>query len=110
MSRPTHAPLPSTPPIYGTATQLVSVDTSPSLPAPQTKYIQEVIGVFLWYARTIDHTMLCPLSELSSRQSTPTQDLLQDGHHFLQYAASHPNAQKRILPSDMRLIISSYAS
>ena len=108
--KPTHAPLPYSAPTYGPSSQLVSNDSSPAASPKEAKFLQEVIGTFLWYARTVDNTMLCPFGKLASRQAKPTASLVRAIHHFLQYAACHPDAVIRILPSDMRLIISSDAS
>ena len=54
--------------------------------------------------------MLAPTNKLVSRQATPTEALLQDVSHILQYAASHPNASMVFHASDMWLVVSSDAS
>ena len=49
-------------PNYGAKAQYTkSRDTSPALPKEGKKFIQEVIGTFLYYARCIDSTMLVAL-------------------------------------------------
>ena len=110
-TRPTHSPLKYYPINYGSSkAQEVTEDTTPPLNSHDTKYIQQVIGVFLYYARAVDPTMLAPLNKLASRQALPTEALLTDVRHFLQYAASHPTASLVYKASDMRLVISSDAS
>ena len=52
------------------------------------KFIQEVTGVFLFLARAVDSTMLTPLSALASEQAAPTEKMMQNCPHFLDYAAS----------------------
>ena len=54
--------------------------------------------------------MIPTLSKLASRQSAPTVSLYADVQHFLQYAATYPDAEVTYYPSDMRLIIWSDAS
>eukprot|EP00804_Cyclotella_cryptica_P021645 CCRYP_021132-RA/>CCRYP_021132-RA protein AED:0.43 eAED:0.43 QI:0/0/0/1/0/0/3/0/158 len=39
-------------------------------------FVQEVIGVFLYYARAVDCTMLTALSSLATQQANPTQTTL----------------------------------
>jgi len=57
--------------------------------------------------------MLTTLNKLASRQSKPTTALYQDVQHFLQYAATYPDAAVTYGASDMRLVLwsdSSYLS
>ena len=54
--------------------------------------------------------MIPTLSKLASRQSVPTVTLYADVQHFLQYAATYPDAEVTCYPSDMRLVIWSDAS
>ena len=109
-SKPTHSPLLYEPIRYGAHVEKVTEDMSSPLGAADIKFIQEVIGVFLYYARTVDPTMLAPLNKLASRQANPTEQLLREVHHFLQYAATWPSAELVFVPSDMRLAIWSDAS
>ena len=57
-------------------------------PRRQREVLQEVIGVFLYYARVIDVTMLPSLSKMASQQAQPTESLYHAVLHFLQYAAT----------------------
>ena len=109
-SKPTHSPLNYEPIRYGAHVDYVSEDDSPQLPPADIKFIQWVIGVFLYYARTEDSTMLAPLNKLASRQAKPNQRLLRDVYHFLQYAVTWPDAELVFVPSDMRLDVWSDAS
>jgi len=108
--KPTHCPLVFEPIVYGQKQQLTSIDDSPPVSAATGTFIREVIGVFLYYGRAIDPNMLTPLGKLASRQAHPTVALHDAVLHFLQYAATYPNAQLEYHPSDMRLILSSDAS
>ena len=108
--KPTHGPMHHTPVVYGKQQQLAETDDSPPATEAQARFIREVVGVFLYYARAVDITMPCPLSKLSIGQSKPTSRAYDAVLHFLQYAASCPNASIRYRPSNMRLIIHSDAS
>jgi hypothetical protein len=107
------APAIYTPPNYGSKVQYADDPDDPASPLldpARTTFIQEVIGVFLYYARAVDATMLTTLSKLASRQSHPTEALYTDVIHFLGYAACYPNAAITYHASDMQLIIHSDAS
>jgi hypothetical protein len=108
--KPTHGPMHFNPVIYGKQQQLVEHDDSPLASDAQARLIREVVGVFLYYARAVDITMPCPLSKLSIGQAKPTTRTYDAILHFLQYAATYPNASIRYRPSNMRLIIHSDAS
>jgi hypothetical protein len=42
----------------------------------QIKFLRQVVGVFLYYARSVDETMICSLNKIASRQAKPTEDLM----------------------------------
>ena len=64
--------------VYGQKVQKPTrIDNSPKLNDKDKKYVQQVIGALLYYARTIDCTMLVTLSKLSHMQAKPTQLTLQ---------------------------------
>ena len=107
-SEGTHSPLAYHAIIHGP--QMESFDTSPRLGPDKVKRIQQIIGVFLYYARAVDESMLCALNKLASRQSNPTEDLEKDVNRFLQYAATYPNGKLTFWPSDLKLFIHSDAS
>jgi hypothetical protein len=95
---------------YGAHTQLATTDDTAPLDDTDTKFIQEVVGVLLYYARAVDPTMLCAVSKIGSAQATPTQAVLRDAEHLLRYASCHPNASITYHASNMRLITHSDAS
>ena len=97
-------------PNYGAKVQYTSPDTSEPISGPRIKRIQQIIGVLLYYARSVDETMLCTLNRLASRQATPTVDLESAVDRLLQYAATWPNAGITYRPSDMLLYIHSDGS
>ena len=85
-------------------------DTSPALSAKDKTLVQEVIGVFLYYARAVDCTMLPALGSLASQQANPTEKTMNLVKHFLDYTVSNPNATITYRASDMVLAAHSDAS
>ena len=65
-------------PHYGKATQLTSPpDKSSPLSPADLKLVQQIVGVFLYYARALDNTMLVTLNAIAAAQSKGTQATLQ---------------------------------
>jgi hypothetical protein len=70
---PQHQPYPHIKPTYSATAQYTKdVDTTPNLDKEDKKYIQKVIGTFLYYARCINSTMLMALRSLVTQQANPT--------------------------------------
>ena len=67
-------------------------DTSELLDQQGIKFIQTVVGSFLYYARALDPTMLRALNEISRVRARPTKDTMAKAKFFLDYAATYPNA------------------
>ncbi len=90
---PQHAPHAWIPPQYGAHTQLTApIDTSPNLDKTQIKRLQQIIGVFLYYGRALDLTMLVSLGTLAAAQTKGTQATVEACTQLLNYAATHPDA------------------
>jgi hypothetical protein len=49
------------------------------------------LSVFLYYARVLDLTMLCRITQLSSMQANATEAVRAEVDEFLQYCASYPS-------------------
>eukprot|EP00804_Cyclotella_cryptica_P025200 CCRYP_010319-RE/>CCRYP_010319-RE protein AED:0.37 eAED:0.32 QI:0/-1/0/1/-1/0/1/0/410 len=110
-TKPQHHPYPSAPCTYGSKQQLcATADTSPAMGKQQKTFVQEVIGVFLYYARAVDCTMLTALGTLATQQANPTMTTLDRVYQFLDFALSHPNAGITYRASDMILAAHSDAS
>jgi hypothetical protein len=110
-AKPQHQPHPHLPIKYGEKKQTSEPeDTSPKLNREETKFVQEVTGVFLFYARAVDSTMLVALSAIAAEQGSPTQQTLRKVEQFLDYAATNPEAVVTYKASDMVLAIHSDAS
>ncbi len=108
---PQHQPYPHVKPTYG-AKVPVHRRCGLILATPQTgqKYIQEVIGMLLYYARCVNNTMLPALGSLATQQANPTQNTKKMVHQLLDYAATHPNTNITYRASDIVLADHSNAS
>ena len=76
----------------------------------EKKFIQEVTGTFLYYSRAVDATMLPALVSIATQQASPTENTMKKVKHFLDDAASHPDAIITYQASDMVLAAHSDAS
>lgn len=110
-SKPQLSPFAWSVPKYGAKTQFAALpDPSPPLKPDQIKRLQQIIGVFLYYARAVDSTMLVALGTLAASQTYATENTNKAVLQFLDYAASFPEAVVRYTSSDMILHIHSDAS
>ena len=71
--------------------------------------MQQVTGVFLFYAREVDITMLIALNAIASEQATPTENTIKKCKQFLDCAASQEEAILTYNKIDMVLAIHSDA-
>ena len=105
------SPIRTPPPNYGAKKQYAKeADKSPLLDKNGKKFVMQVTGKFLYYARAIDSTMLPALSAIASKQSAPTENTMKKVKQFLDYAASQEEAILTYRASDMVLAIHSDAS
>ena len=97
-TKPQDAPHKWTTPAYGRkTTQLApSDDSSPNLSAKETTRIQSIVGMFLYYARAVDLTILTALNDIGINQSKPTETTKEKAHMLLDYLATHPDAKTTI--------------
>lgn len=109
-SRGSEVPIKYTPPNYGKHTQMAQEDGSPKLSPGEAKRIQEIVGVFQYYARVIDSTMLCATTKLASAQANPTKDTQAAADMLLDYAEKHQDAKVVFKASSMQYRIHSDAS
>ena len=84
-------------------------DNFPLLSKADKKFVQQVTGVFLFYARAADSTMLTALSAIASEQAKPIENTMKKCI-FLYYTASQEEAIRTYTKSDMVLAIHSDAS
>ncbi len=98
-------------PNYGARIQYATTpDSSPALDKYGKKYVQSVVGSFLYYGRAIDHTMLVASNEIAAHQARPTQYIKSKCQQLLDYAATFPNVTLRFNASDMILHVDSDAA
>ena len=96
---------------YGKDNQAPSpLNDSPLLDEAGKKRVQQIVGGFLYYAQAVDPTILMALSEISSQQSTPTENTMKRVNQFLDYMWTHPDAIIRYRASDMILNVHSDTS
>ena len=109
-TQPVYGPSKVDPVDYGAKIQYVKEDTSPPLTAKQIKFIQQVTGKLLFYARAIDPTMLHALNEIAMNTVKGTQRTMAATKHLLNYVATNPDAVLRYQKSDMILHVDSDAA
>lgn len=79
------------------------LDESLPLTPEQQTYVRKVVGIFLYYARAVDCTMLAAVSKIASMQAEPTQRAIAACSRLLDYAATWPQVKVVYLRSDMIL-------
>jgi len=62
-----------------------------TLDAADAKCIQEVLGVFLYYAWAVSSTLITALGTIATQQAKHTQDTMEAITQLLNYFATHPN-------------------
>jgi hypothetical protein len=103
-NKPQHQQYPHIKPNYGAKAQYTEDrDTSALPPNEDKKYIQEVIGTFLYYMQCVDSTMLVALGSIATQQANPTENTMKKVRQFLDYASTHPDAIITYHASDMVL-------
>ena len=108
---PQNQPHKHTMPTYGAKIQYAKQEIDArKLSKEEKRFVQQVLGTFLFYARAVDSTMLTALSAIASEQADPTELTMEKVKLFLDYAASNPDAILTYRASDMVLAIHSDAS
>jgi hypothetical protein len=90
--------------------QTATVDTAPIASSAQKNELQIVIGTLLYYARTVDPSILTAVHELGSVQSNPTLQDMAKMERLLQYVSTHQHQAVRYHASTMELQVQSDAS
>ena len=101
--KPQHAPAKAAAIKHREKVQKTTHDTFPMISAKAIKRIQEVVGIFAWYARACNPSMAATLSSIATRQSKATTNLEEEVKQFLDYCHTHPNTGVRFVASDMLL-------
>jgi len=107
---PQHAPHQWSTPVYGRKIQLAHEDLTPLLDKLGIKRVQQISGIFLYYGRAVDQTIIVALNEISNSQACPTEQTARACNMLLDYLATHPDATIRYYASDMILCVISDAA
>jgi hypothetical protein len=102
-STPQHQPYPHVKPTYGATLQYAEASNTLELLSKEKTYFQEVIGMFLCYARCMDSSMFAALGTLSTQQAKPTKNTMKKIKQFPNYASTHLDAVVTYHASNMVL-------
>eukprot|EP00804_Cyclotella_cryptica_P026377 CCRYP_007695-RA/>CCRYP_007695-RA protein AED:0.34 eAED:0.34 QI:0/0/0/1/1/1/3/0/489 len=106
-----HSPFQCKPIKYGAKKQFaVMPSTAAPLNKADKKFIQQVCGKFLYLARAVDPTLLCPISAIASQSANPTTDTMEQTKQLLDYIATQDDAVITYHASDMVLAVHRDAS
>ena len=87
------------------------MDASRPLASPQQKHeLQVVVGTILYYAQTVDPSILTAVHELCSTQAQPTAHDMRKLERLLHYVTMHQSGAIRYYGSSMQLQIQSDVS
>ncbi len=64
-------------------------------------YVQAVTGTLLYYARSVDSTILTTLNAIATQQAVPTESTMEEIKQLLDYYASQEEAIVTYHASDM---------
>lgn len=98
-----HAASPYTAPTYGKHQQLAPTTDPTTFTPAQRKRLEEILGIFLYYGRAIDNTMLHALNDMASQIAMGNKKTNEAIECFLDYAATHPETEIKYVASDMVL-------
>jgi hypothetical protein len=99
------------PPNYKSArNQTATVDTCPPATKEQQHELQVIVGTLLYYARTVDPSILTAVHELGSVQAHPTINDIKKVERLLQFVSTHQQGAVRFYASTMQLQVQSDAS
>ena len=106
-----NSPMVYEPPTYGAHTQEVVPETwDVNPPKQQVKRVQQIVGVFLYYARTVDNSILPAVTAISNKQSKHNKKLYADVDRLLRYLKRYPDAKLKFKASKMELVTQADAS
>jgi hypothetical protein len=107
---PQHTPSRYVTPVHGANVQYATQDETPPLSDKQCITIQKITGLVLYYSRAVDPTVIMPLNDIETEQTTATEKTKTAAGQLLDYLATHPDAKIRFHASDMILHIHSDTS
>jgi hypothetical protein len=83
---------------------------SPAISDKDVNKLQQLTGTLLYYARSIDPTLIMPINVLASEQSNATEETADKVIELINYCNTHPETKIRYHASDMILHIHSDTS
>jgi hypothetical protein len=86
------------------------LDPDPKVDNLEFKWLQQLVGTFLYYARAVDPSIIVAVTKLASELSQATKATIKKATHLLEYMNTYPNASIRYRPSTMKIIGQSDAS
>ena len=109
--RPQYAPHKWLKPAYGRKLQYTPPpDESELLQSKGIQRIQSINGLFLYYGRAVNPTILTALNELATQQVKLTVMTEKKAQMLMDYLATFPNAKIRYYAGDMKLHVESDAA
>jgi hypothetical protein len=109
--RPQYAPHIWIEPTYGQHIQYAPPpDESAAASEAEITQAQGILGTILYYAHSVDPTLIMPISTIASHLSTSTATTMDAGNHLLDYCSTKHHATIHYFASDMQLKIHSNAS
>ncbi len=98
-------------PIYGKSKPFATpTNESPIVDKNGIKYAQQVLGLFLYYGRAVDNTVLAAINKIAASQPKPTKNALSKIQMLLDCLHTYPKAKIQFYASDMKLHIYSDAA
>ena len=76
----------------------------------ETKHIQSTTGLFLYYGRVIEYSILPALNHISASQSRPATKITEKPQQLMDFLNTHDNAFLYFYASNMVLQVDSNAS
>jgi len=105
-----HSPHHWTAPVYGQKIQLATTNISPLLDKLGIQWVQQISGLFLYYSRSCDPTIIVALNEISNHHASPTKHTKKACNMLFNYLAILPDATICYHASNMVLAVCSNAA
>jgi hypothetical protein len=86
---PQHTPSRYVTPAYGAKMQYATQEETPPLSDTECTTIQKITGSVLYYYRAVDTTVIMPLNDIATEQTTATKKTKTAAGQLLDYLATH---------------------
>ena len=105
------SPHPYTAPKYGRKVQdALQAPETVEITPDENKFLEQVLGTFLYYGQAVDSTMLMAINSIAVRKKYGMRETMEAIVQLLNYAASHQDAEITYRASNMVLKIHTDAS